>query len=219
MSKILSVSIFASSLFFGEFAYSNDLNPSEIKGKQRIAVIQSLLTKCGFKPGPVDGLSGENTISALKGFRKIEGYEGDASISNKDLRNANKKCGPISLKVIERDLEGSGEPVFSAKKVARDIRHSGIQFRLLGAGLSWRVRRITFTPAGVFKRFRVTNVEKLGNQKYKVEANICAIFNNENLTQNFEVTLFYKGSKLTSGNGGKNYEQRGKDSCVESRYR
>lgn len=54
--------------------------PDEL-GRQEIRTVQQLLAELGYEPGPVDGLMGERTAAAIRGFQEEEGLTVTGNIS------------------------------------------------------------------------------------------------------------------------------------------
>jgi len=54
--------------------------------KRLIRRVQSALQRNGFDPGPVDGIMGSKTSSALSAFQKSQGFEQTGALGPKTLR-------------------------------------------------------------------------------------------------------------------------------------
>jgi len=60
-------------------------------GKELIMKIQAGLTRLGFEPGPVDGVFGKRTASAIKSFQSQAGLAIDGKATPAVLKEINAK--------------------------------------------------------------------------------------------------------------------------------
>ena len=65
--------------------------------------IQKFLTNNGFKPGPIDGQSGPQTIAAIKAFQTISGLLADGIVGNRTKAAMNAYTGCTTNTCIARD--------------------------------------------------------------------------------------------------------------------
>ena len=65
--------------------------------------IQKFLTNNGFKPGPIDGQSGPQTIAAIKAFQTINGLLADGIVGNRTKAAMNAYTGCTTNTCIARD--------------------------------------------------------------------------------------------------------------------
>lgn len=70
------------------------LDPLYDLGDMTISEIQIILKQQGFDPGPIDGVWGRKTISALKSFQQAKSLQPDGILGPKTLR-ALKADGPL----------------------------------------------------------------------------------------------------------------------------
>ena len=65
--------------------------------------IQKFLTNNGFKPGPIDGQSGPQTVAAIKAFQTINGLLADGIVGNRTKAAMNAYTGCTTNTCIARD--------------------------------------------------------------------------------------------------------------------
>jgi peptidoglycan hydrolase-like protein with peptidoglycan-binding domain len=65
--------------------------------------IQKFLTSNGFKPGPIDGQSGPQTVAAIKAFQTINGLLADGIVGNKTKASMRSYTGCVTNTCIARD--------------------------------------------------------------------------------------------------------------------
>ena len=65
--------------------------------------IQKFLTSNGFKPGPIDGQSGPQTVAAIKAFQTINGLLADGIVGNKTKASMRSYTGCVTNTCTARD--------------------------------------------------------------------------------------------------------------------
>jgi hypothetical protein len=88
--------------------------------------IQEKLAALGYAPGPLDGLYGVATASAVIAFQRDHGLDPDG-IVGKATRAALRKAKPVPGGIGEPRVSGSGE--IGLKALAEALRHIGVTER------------------------------------------------------------------------------------------
>ncbi|HSI98464.1 MAG TPA: peptidoglycan-binding protein [Gaiellaceae bacterium] len=110
------------------------LAPEALAGSARVAALQVGLRAHGFDPGPIDGVRGPQTTSALVAFQRRKGIRGAAKLDRRTRR---------ALGARGRPLLGQRELAVGA--VGWDV--AVLEFRLRGYGLPRRAVDGKFTAA------------------------------------------------------------------------
>ncbi len=97
---------------FGEIA--DMLRPYMGPPSEQVAEVQSLLTRLGYAPGPVDGAMGPKTRGAIKEFQSSRGFKTNGRVTEallSELRHADtQRVGESAAATAWAALQGSKDP-------------------------------------------------------------------------------------------------------------
>ncbi len=116
----------------GPNAEAPSSTPATAEGEMDVHRVQSLLTKLGYNPGPVDGRMGRRTNAAISAFQRREGLDVDGRLSS-----------PLLMALEARaEMPDNADVTGPTRKKIKGA-----------AGFGVRIGRVTLTGSPVF-RFR-----------------------------------------------------------------
>lgn len=84
---------------YNYYVGQNERNEVVVLDRQNVKQIQKSLREAGFHPGPVDGILGPQTRSALKSFQRANYLRGDGLINERTLKALDNPGTPKQTRV------------------------------------------------------------------------------------------------------------------------